>query len=317
MDQPLVSVLTPVFNAEDYIEEVLIAVSDQTYPHIEHIVIDDGSTDSSPQRIRRFVETAARSVRVVTQPNSGEAAAVNRAFSESQGRYVVVVNADDPPYPDLITCAVQQLEADPGLVVVYPDWEMIDENGVVERVVQTLPYSQQALVADYVCIPGPGAVIRAAAVGGQGLRCPRYRYVSDYDLWLRLSLQGSMRRMPMVLARWRRHAAGATAAGRGRALANEFTTVIDDFFARDDLPERVRRWQRQARAMVAYHAAIQSLHDSSVAGRRLMFTSLSTPFLRRARYQTHRRRALVVIAVLLRPLSLPFVRRAGTTPEVD
>lgn len=304
--------LTPLYNAEGYIGEVLSAVAAQTYQEIEHIVIDDGSTDGSAEVVERFARSGSGArVALVCQANQGEAAAVNRALALSSGKYLVVVNADDPPLRDLVRATVEALESNPDAVVAYPDWVMIDSLGADIRKVRTLDYCQQALVADYVCIPGPGALIRRNALNDDVLRDPRYRFVSDYALWLRLSLAGPMIRCPEVLASWRRHDAGATATGRGVALAAEFRMVIEDFFSRNDLPEGVRRWERQARSMANYHAAIQKIYDSSVSGRRLMLRSLFTPFRRRSSYATYRRRPLVVLAVLLSPIGSRFARRKG------
>lgn len=309
MTQPLVSVLTPVYNARRYIGEVLAAVQAQTYERIEHIVVDDGSTDSSASVIEQCLKAGNRSVTFVRQPNAGEAAAVNRAFAMSSGEYVVVVNADDPPYPELIAEAVKVLQDSPDIVVAYPDWTMIDSDGRTLREINVLEYSQQALIGDYVCLPGPGAVIRAGSVPDGRLRDPSYRFVSDYELWLRMSLAGEMRRIPRTLARWRRHSNSATALGQGRLLAEEYIRVIDDFLSRDDLPPNVRRWERQARAMVLYHASAQSLFDRSVPGRRLLARSLLTTFRRRARYQTKRRSPIVVAAICATPFSSTLVRR--------
>ncbi len=304
MPEPLVSVLTPVYNAERYIEEVMESVRDQSYGNIEHVIVDDGSTDGSAACIERFMTANPLApIRFLRQENAGEATAVNHAFSAAEGEYVVVVNADDPPMVELVRAAVRMLGANEALVVAYPDWLMIDAMGREERVVTTLEYSQQALVGDYVCLPGPGAVIRRAAVSNGVLRDTRYRFVSDYELWLRLSLQGPMTRCPGVLATWRNHSGGATAGGRGQALAGEVIKVIDDFFARDDLPHHVRAWERQAKAMALYHAAIQKLYEGSVPGRRLMARSILTLFRRRKSYPTVRRSPLVVLAVLGYPLS--------------
>ena len=308
MSAPLVSVITPVFNGEQYLRSVLEAVEGQTFRDFEHVVIDDGSTDRSAAIATEFQGEGHHRVRLVSQSNQGEAAAVNRGLLEARGRYLMIVNADDPPYPHLLERTVDALESHPDCVVAYPDWDMIDASGGLIRRVETLDYSQQALVADFVCIPGPGALIRCSALEGMSLRDSRFRYVSDYDLWLRLSLRGGMVRCAERLATWRRHDSAATARGRGGALAAEFQKVIEVFFDRDDLPDDVRGWHRQAQSMAMYHAALQSLYDGSVNGRQLMVRSLLSTFRRGAAYSTHRRRLPLIIAVFLTPLSRPAVR---------
>ena len=237
MTTPLVSVLTPMYNAEGYIGEVLASISAQTYPDLEHIVVDDGSTDRSAEIVERFIRSSdRRNIRLLRQTNAGEAAAVNRAFQDAKGEYVVVVNADDPPMKSLLALTVAMLESSPETVAVYPDWNMIDAGGLCIKSIQTLDYSLDRLVGDFCCLPGPGALIRSSALSDGRLRDPSYRYISDLEMWLRLSLKGQMRRCPFVLANWRSHASGATAVGRGRPIADELERLYVEFFARSDLP---------------------------------------------------------------------------------
>lgn len=93
------SVLIPAYNSGNWIEETLESVLAQTYPHIEIIVVDDGSTDNTLEIARQY---EARGVRVYTQPNSGASAARNHAFRNSRGRYIQYLDADDLLAPDKI-----------------------------------------------------------------------------------------------------------------------------------------------------------------------------------------------------------------------
>lgn len=92
MSEPLVSILIPCFNAAPFIAETLESALAQTWRHTEIIVVDDGSTDRSPEIAREF---APRGVRVFSQANAGAAAARNRARRESRGDFLQYLDADD------------------------------------------------------------------------------------------------------------------------------------------------------------------------------------------------------------------------------
>lgn len=96
---PLVSILIPAFNAQEWIAETIQSALRQTWPRKEIIVLDDGSTDRTLATARRF---ESNDVRVVTQPNQGAAVARNKAFSMSCGDYIQWLDADDLLSPDKV-----------------------------------------------------------------------------------------------------------------------------------------------------------------------------------------------------------------------
>lgn len=102
--KPLVSILIPAFNAQEWVAETLRSAVAQTWPGTEIIVVDDGSTDQTLAIARQFESDG---VRVITQENQGAAAARNKAFSMSRGDYIQWLDADDLLAPDKIT---RQLE---------------------------------------------------------------------------------------------------------------------------------------------------------------------------------------------------------------
>jgi glycosyltransferase involved in cell wall biosynthesis len=97
--KPLVSILIPAYNSEEWIAETLRSAISQTWPRKEIIVVDDGSSDRTAEVARRF---ASKEVSVVTQENAGAAAARNRALQLSQGDYIQWLDADDLLAPDKI-----------------------------------------------------------------------------------------------------------------------------------------------------------------------------------------------------------------------
>ena len=131
---PLVSVLVANFNYERYIALTLESMLTQTYSNFEVIVCDDGSEDRSPQVISEFVRRDAR-IKLFTQPNGGVASALNRAFDESSGEIVCLLDADDIFLPTKLAHVVRAFEAQSWGVVVHP-LLVVDSDG---RQVQRKP----------------------------------------------------------------------------------------------------------------------------------------------------------------------------------
>lgn len=90
--RPLVSVCMPCYNAEKYVGEAIESVLNQTYKHIELIVVNDGSTDQSGKVLGKY---KPRGIKVINQKNQGQSAAANRALAEARGKYVKFFDADD------------------------------------------------------------------------------------------------------------------------------------------------------------------------------------------------------------------------------
>ncbi len=111
------SVCVAAYNAERWLAETLASVEAQTYPSVEAVVVDDGSTDGTLAVARRF---EGPGVRVLTQPNGGACAARNRAVAAARGAYVQFLDADDVLHPEKIERQVRRLEAEPGAVATGP-----------------------------------------------------------------------------------------------------------------------------------------------------------------------------------------------------
>lgn len=103
---PLVSIIIPVYNAEDYLEESLCSVLDQSYKNLEVICVDDGSTDGSPALLQKFEQSDSR-VRVITVVNGGAGVARNRGMEESKGDYIFFFDADDCVKKNMIRTLVK------------------------------------------------------------------------------------------------------------------------------------------------------------------------------------------------------------------
>jgi glycosyltransferase involved in cell wall biosynthesis len=113
--QPLVSVIIPLYNTEKHIEQCVNSVLNQTWPNIELIIVDDGSIDSGPQIIKKF---EGEKVKIITQANQGASAAKQNGLSQASGQYIQYLDADDLLDSDKIERQVIALLKEPNKIAV-------------------------------------------------------------------------------------------------------------------------------------------------------------------------------------------------------
>ena len=107
-EQPLVSVIIPVYNVERYLAQCLDSVINQTYPNLEIICVNDGSRDGSPDILRRYADEDAR-IQVIDKANGGVSQARNDALDCARGEYIMFVDSDDWVEPDACENAVNAM----------------------------------------------------------------------------------------------------------------------------------------------------------------------------------------------------------------
>jgi glycosyltransferase involved in cell wall biosynthesis len=248
--RPLVSIVTAAYNRASFLPETIHSILSQNYPNIEYIVLDDGSTDDTREVLARYDGR----IRWESHANMGESLTVNKGWSMARGELVVTVSSDDPVLPGLIESGVEFMLAHPQVLVAYPDWLMIDFSGKILEDVKAYEYDYLNMIRWNRCYPGPGTFIRKKCFAMAGMRDPTFRLIGDFEYWVRLGLHGLFARIPHTLATWRQHPDAATVTGRGEALAKEYVRLMEDFFARNDLPPQVRALKAEATA-VAYFMA--------------------------------------------------------------
>jgi glycosyltransferase involved in cell wall biosynthesis len=234
--QPVVSIITPAYNRASLIEETIDSILGQDYPRIELIVIDDGSTDQTLARLQRYQDRA----RIITRPNKGEGATVNEGFALATGKYVCVVNSDDPILPQCISTLVRALEARPDALVAYGDWAKIDAAGRVMQIERLKPYATESMLADLNFSLGPGTLIRRSAIQQHGPRHARYRYAGDMEFFLRLSLHGALLYVPALLATHRAHPDSASVASSRQGIGLEMVDAFQRCLSSPAFPPALR-----------------------------------------------------------------------------
>src|ERR1700759_3453766 len=127
-DLPTVSALMAAYNYEQFVERAIQSALDQDYPPelLEVVVIDDGSTDSTADRVRALADRHPGRVRLIQQPNGGYVAATNRALSEGRGELLALLDADDMWLPAKTRRQVAMLQANPEVGMVFSDMVVVD-----------------------------------------------------------------------------------------------------------------------------------------------------------------------------------------------
>jgi len=292
-NEPLLTIITPVYNGEKYISETIESViKSKINIAYEYIVLDDGSSDLTSSIINNY----RNSIKIFTHPNMGESGTVNRGLENAKGDYILIVNADDPLLTcDLINRACEILKHDSSIVAIYPDWKIINQYGKTIQSKILPEYSDDILIGHCRCLPGPGTLFRRDAAIKIGGRKSKWKFVSDYDFWLRLSRLGKIIRLPGVLAQWRENPNSTSISSRGKDMAAERVLVTEVFLSENDIPIRLRR---MALGNCYYLAARLSFFDQGISGRSLLLKAF-----KHRRGWPEEARLYVVLYLLLIPFS--------------
>ena len=209
----LVSIVTPSFNQASFLEATILSVLNQSYPNIEYIIADGGSTDGSMEIIRRYSDRLSW---WVSEKDHGQTDAINKGFAHAKGEILAWINSDDTYESGAVSAAVEFLRGRPEVGLVYANTNFIDEKG---RVIGRFPAAQtdyRRLKRGYVHIPQQSAFFRTDLWHKVGPLDPSFYFAMDYDLWVRLARLAPVEYVPSLWANFRLHSSGKTVAADDR-----------------------------------------------------------------------------------------------------
>ncbi len=189
---PLVSVVMPAYNASKYIARAIESVLDQSYRHLELIVVDDGSTDNTKDVIAGFKDDR---IKYFHKENGGASSARNFAVRKSEGSFVVILDADDMMMPELISSCLGEFEKHPESDLVYCNDSLIDSDGRPMHVIECPEYTDRNLLirdlfrSGYPIVPFR-TCIRKSVFDKIGFYDESLSVGEDYDMMRRFVKQG-------------------------------------------------------------------------------------------------------------------------------
>ena len=180
------SVIIPTFNRAHVLGRAIDSVLAQDYGPLEVVVVDDGSTDDTPDLLKGY----ANQIRVLTQPNQGVSSARNSGIRESLGRYIALLDSDDAWTPDKISHQMAFFEANADAMICQTE-EIWIRNGrrVNPKVKHKKPSGMIFAPSLSLCLVSPSAVMmKRELLDKKGGFNPAFPVCEDYDLWLRITL---------------------------------------------------------------------------------------------------------------------------------
>jgi glycosyltransferase involved in cell wall biosynthesis len=191
---PKASVIIASYNHAAYLQQAVESALAQTLADLEVIVVDDGSTDSTPQLMERLAQNSR--VKSIRQENQGLALARNKGWEAATGEYINFLDADDYFHPEKIQKQAQVLDQNPHYTFSYCDITRVNEHGEMvddysigrERAVLTGNLMPSLIMDGY--FPPLAVLMRRTLLEEIGAFTPNLDGHADYDLWLRASGRG-------------------------------------------------------------------------------------------------------------------------------
>lgn len=199
--RPFISVVMPVYNTEKFVEEAVQSILNQTFQDFEFIIIDDGSTDRTPDILRSF--TDPRIHLLFNGKNEGNYPARNRGCRLAKGKYIAVMDADDIALPERLEKQVEFMEQNPDILACGTAYRLMDRNKVI---VEATDWKDiRYILMKTFCMLHPTLLIRKNRMEQVGYYKTESRYAEDYDLVLRLVRCGKIVNIPNILVNRRLH----------------------------------------------------------------------------------------------------------------
>lgn len=238
--RPLVTVVMPVYNCEAYVGDAVRSALAQEYPHVEVLVIDDGSRDGTVDVLRGFGDA----IRIIQVPNGGPARARNLGMDQAQGEFIAFLDADDIWHPDKLRVQVEHLCANPAVGGCYTRWHVwapepgrgfvvppafADGLGSARRDEARSGWIYGRLLLDCELLTTT-VMLRRSVADRVGRFVDDLPLGEDYDYWLRLSQAAEISCLDQVGALYRVLPGSASRGARVRNFEHEVVRGAVDRF---------------------------------------------------------------------------------------
>lgn len=256
---PKVSVNLCCYNSERFLEETLQSIFAQSYTDWELAIVNDGSTDSTEEIIKRFTGTGKRIV-YHYQPNAGLGKARNRALELSSGEFIALIDHDDLWLPTKLEAQVRMLERNLRLGLVYCDGYTIDSKGQVLTRYSDKHRLFRGCVFDHLyqgrSIPPVSAVVRKGVLDRVGGFLD-FKTAEDFDLFLRIAYEYPVDYVDEPLYKYRVHEENLSQKGDRHCYFKEGISILESWMKRIP-PHEAGRYRRVRKAAALAHGRYAS-----------------------------------------------------------
>jgi glycosyltransferase involved in cell wall biosynthesis len=228
----MVSTVTTSYNKGPYLAEAIDSALAQDYPYQEILVIDDGSTDHTPDVAGAYQDQ----IRYIRQENRGPSGAKNRGVLEARGEFIAFLDGDDRWRPGKLSKQIKCLRRNPAAALIYTDRLVLRDGAIVSPSLRMEgKHLYRGRVLDQLLmemlIPFSSTVVRRKCLIEVGLFDERRRAADDYDLWLRIGRLYEMDYVDEVLLEYRAESEGSIGARLGNLF--QITMDIQNTFIRE------------------------------------------------------------------------------------
>jgi len=187
----LVSVIIPIYNAEKYLQECLNSVLNQTYPEIEIIAVNDGSTDNSLEILKKY----SNKLKIISKENGGAASALNAGINIASGEWIKRLDVDDVLLPEAVEELVSEAKKikDKTSTILISNYYNIDSKGkIIDEVIvpnynEVDPFDLNVILLDHDFGNSSTSLIHKSTIAKYGMFNETVIF-EDYELWLRYCL---------------------------------------------------------------------------------------------------------------------------------
>jgi glycosyltransferase involved in cell wall biosynthesis len=187
---PKLTIVTPSYNQEKYLERTILSVLNQHYPNLEYFIIDGGSTDGSLAIIKKYEPYLAG---WVSEKDRGQTDAINKGFRRATGEYVAFQNSDDVFAPDAFNCVADAWRKAPDTDVFFGDMYITDEADVILEELRAPEFCAECHIYEGMQLFNQSLFIRRDRLIQFGLLDEGLRFVIDYEIVARLGVQPGVR----------------------------------------------------------------------------------------------------------------------------
>jgi len=272
---PRISIITPSYNQGRYIEATIRSVLQQEYPDLEHIIVDGGSTDGTLAILDRYPHLT-----VISEPDRGQAEAVNKGLRRASGDIIGWLNSDDTYYPGALAGAAGTIDPSQGIYIAMGRCAYIDEAGEPTGAEHPSAFVSHRRVVEVwkgYTIPNPAVFFHRKVYAECGGLDESLYFALDYDLFCRYTSRFPITVVNRLWATYRLHRSAKTSEQSQGELLEKSLQVSRRYWGRAGSPE----WWRYQFSFWCYGgtlgiAALKRLNRAEAAwqdGRYLPFAA--------------------------------------------